>query len=807
MRKYILAIVALFVSAGSHAHVSAVPFPEIGSLRDVTHQAAFAIHTTYLPVTVTQITCDISTGVATGAAGPCASPTAGVCSGDQVTVNRVTSITAGTSNLNVTVNTFSSGDVGKYINVPGAGPGGGDLKRTIGSFTDPQNIVLAGGNANVTLSSVPTNIGYGSDVSLPLKQFNTWAIANQTGGKQVVLTMPASSNCWFGSQQGYTAAYPTGTSNNFNSFGNGINDLVVEGANSTWDSAGGSALYIGGGPVCHRGLTDANGCSARIDTVSAGSSTVTLTSASYAAGYSNRFNVGTWLFVGGLNPQLSNNNATTGYPQNLAYFDWRQVTAKCSNTVSCVGSTILTLNAPLTNTLLDTWPAYITGNATEADPGGPAAIWAMPNEWATSVEVKNLTMNQSGQISSSGRTVTLRNVTFPGLGGNCGIFPSQTETWSVYTGNWNQCIMETDKMVSNQIMDNVTIRKIDFQSSATTNLTITNSFLGIGGSGADGLNGTARFNNISDTQIFNFKPGSFAYGTSNQVVCTRCDVATFTYDGGIAQTFSEYTMTGGVLSFSHTFSNNSAPANRLFAGLPSNTYYVIGGSFSGPIGLFNGSAITDGVTDSSVQTNEVGGFPSFTSLSGATCCANLISHPAPQFTCDNCTGAPALVATNIQRGATPLAPMCEFSSLDYAPVSGAGNLSTLCPTGRIVSLTINVTQAYNGSNALTLNVLGVGGIETVNQAAGPPWASVVYNPRINLKQAGVRVITPSGVTCDTGGGPVGGACSGDVGLSLTSAAQWIKRSFTPSQGGTVYTGHTLTPLFTITAQMNQGVVN
>jgi hypothetical protein len=49
MRKYLLAIVALLFSASAQAHVSAVPFPDIGSLRDVTQHAAFGIYTTYLP--------------------------------------------------------------------------------------------------------------------------------------------------------------------------------------------------------------------------------------------------------------------------------------------------------------------------------------------------------------------------------------------------------------------------------------------------------------------------------------------------------------------------------------------------------------------------------------------------------------------------------------------------------------------------------------------------------------------------------------------------------------------------------------
>jgi hypothetical protein len=79
-------------------------------------------------------------------------------------------------------------------------------------------------------------------------------------------------------------------------------------------------------------------------------------------------------------------------------------------------------------------------------------------------------------------------------------------------------------------------------------------------------------------------------------------------------------------------------------------------------------------------------------------------------------------------------------------------------------------------------------------------------PSINLKQAGTRIITPSGVTCN--GSP--GACAGDTCIQPASGcyalpeAVWIKDPLGPGVFGTFSGG--VNPLFTITVQTDQGGV-
>ena len=81
------------------------------------------------------------------------------------------------------------------------------------------------------------------------------------------------------------------------------------------------------------------------------------------------------------------------------------------------------------------------------------------------------------------------------------------------------------------------------------------------------------------------------------------------------------------------------------------------------IGLFQMQAVTQDATNTYIQTNEVGGFPALASP------IFYRTHPASQFTCDACTGDPAVVATNVQSGATPLAPLGHLfaSELSHPP--------------------------------------------------------------------------------------------------------------------------------------------
>ena len=168
--------------------------------------------------------------------------------------------------------------------------------------------------------------------------------------------------------------------------------------------------------------------------------------------------------------------APYGFPPNQTFFEWRQVTAVDTATG------VITLDRPLSNTYLSTWPNYNQGSNFEADNGGPATIWAVDDTWNSTVEYRGLTINQEGQTYSPARHVTYRGVTF---GGGHGGIPTQNETWSAINTSFANVNMEIDKLIGTMTMDGVTIKQIVFQSSSTDlfvmkNSTVTNRLDGGG---------------------------------------------------------------------------------------------------------------------------------------------------------------------------------------------------------------------------------------------------------------------------------------------------------------------------------------
>lgn len=545
IRKWLLALAGLLVSASAQAHVSAVPFPEVGSLQDA-HKAAFAIFQTYAPPPNPQIFYNIVTdGGAT-------------CNGDKQTVTLTVSTGLFSPTVTVFSNQFSSpGDVGKAVKIPGAGNGGGDYATTIvtvGAFNGTSQTLTMSTNAGTALTSASKSVTYGSNDAPAFATFNTWARANQGSTNQTVLTIPNGANCWFGA-----ASTISGYATNF--WAAGINNLIVEGTGATIDSVDGSGFQLGALGTCFVGLTAPAGCSARIQTVSASSSTISLTAASYAAGYISRFSVGTRILIGGLDPQaLFDPNTGYGDPVNLWAFEWKTITAICNNTGSCPGAAVITIDSPLADSYSDQWPEYNDGDAFHSDGGGPASIWALNAGWDASFEYRGLTITQPGQTYAQGRNVTYRNVTFTGAHGG---IPTQNETFSAINTDYGFTNMETDKLVTTMFFDGVTIAKVVNQSTATKRLIIRNSTFTIG------LDGGAQYTEITDTDVKNWAPGIWVYGSlrlTDTTTCTRCTINSINYSfGPTSQSdYNYYTKSGSTITMPNGGAQGSGPGQRYF---------------------------------------------------------------------------------------------------------------------------------------------------------------------------------------------------------------------------------------------------
>lgn len=701
------------------------------------------------------------------------------CNGDFQKITRSITTNDGNTNLQVSVDTFTSGDVGKRIIVPGAAFAGGTISTTITAFVNAQNVTM-GQIAQTNLSGVSTDITYGTDDAPKFGAFNTWAVANQGVDNQVVLTVPTGAICWFGSRWANPLVISFGTY-----WAAGINNLIVEGTGATLTSIDGSGFQLGGDGMCFIGIASANGCSARIQTVSAGSSTVTLTASSLSSGYISRFTVGRWIMIGGLDPQGQFNQAY-GDPANNRYFEWRKITAVDGSTG------VITLDRPLDSDYLSTWPLYNAGDNFHSDNGGPATIWAVGstgNTWGITAEYRGLTINQGGQTYGKGKSVTYRNVTF---GGTNGAIPTENESWSAINVNYGAfTTLETDKLVGTMLFDNVNLHRLYNQSTATHLFVMRNSTI------TNAVFGTPTRTEITDSTMTLFRPGATGYGGSSSTVCVRCNVADFQLDGGVlvpSGSTSPFvmSMTGGLISFLNTDVYGEYPMTAVMTP-PNGNIYMGGGGYTS-LGLLNVQSMSQDATNTYVQTNEAGGFPGIT-------VTGLRTHPSPQWTCDDCSGDADIVRTNIQNGATAAAPLGSYARQAYAPTSAQGELGPVFVRGKLVSLTIDVTQAYTGTGSASLNATArFNNLGTVKQSDWTNWA---WGPVINLKQAGVRVITPGGVTCD--GAP--GACSGDT-INSTNGfppeAVWISNVFNPYMGSSFSGG--VNPQFTITMQTDQGVV-
>lgn len=490
---------------------------------------------------------------------------------------------------------------------------------------------------------------------------------------------------------------------------------------------------------------------------------------------------GTWLYA-------------CGFPPNQTYFEWRKITNVNA------GTGVITLDRPLTNTYLDTWPNYNSGNppgpgtcgGEQADNGGPATIWKVGfagAEWDVTVEYRGITFNTTaGQLYMGGKSTTFREVVF--TGGTLGAIPTQNETFAAYNTTWPASAIEVDKLIGTVILDTVSMHLLQFQSNSVDLLQIRNSIF------SSGLQGAGKRTEITDTSIADLWVGSYAYGnTAGPFICTRCAVSAWR-NNGVTQTgdTSGYSMSGGVISFPNTDAAGSGPYQRWASTIGKTIFFGTDApsGFYSTLGVFTVLGITQDATNTYIQTDQAGGFPDYASLGGAS--IQFRANGAQQFTSDDSTGDPSFTAMNIQAGATPLAPMMTYGYRAYAP-SVTGNAGSMTAIGKLTTFTVDVTQAYTGSGSLALRPAQFS-YPTVKQS---DWSSFDWFYSINLKQAGTRVVTPSGVTCD--GSP--GGCSGDTGLDVPEAV-WLWNNTSAWVIGTMSGG--VNPQFTITIQTDQGVV-
>lgn len=606
-----------------------------------------------------------------------------------------------------------------------------------------------------------------TDAAPAFAAFNRWAV---TQTALIQLTIPSGSVCAFTSEAG---AWWT----------RGIKNLLVIGYGATLTNKGSNnpGFFLGG-----TGQYQDNRHSARLETVAAGSSKVKL----LTPAQTSLFTVGGYALITGFDLQ-GVWQAPYGYPSNPHWFEYVKVISVDPNTGT------VTFAAPLQNTYKSTWPLYNSGSQFEVDAGGPATLYALDPSWDTQVEYRGLTISQdSVQTYANGRSVTYRDVKF--TGGGCAV-PTQNLLWQAINTDMSSCVMEVDKLITTMVLDRVTIHQIHFQSSSTDVVKISNSTI------KSQMIGTPKKAIISDTMIADFRPGAFAYGRTDEVICTNCVFPKFQITSIREAGFGDnpvqisYSMSNGVISYPNGTpilgaSNNGAGKVRLTVastnGLVSNdlvniagvsgTYEANGGykritvidathvdlpevSFSnsyksgGFLGLyaprwavpgtnllwegahgigpvFKVLDVTQDQNFTYIRTDYPGGFPAY---AGAKLAIRV--HPAPKFTCTNCSGSPdALDLSN----APPGVPLYSYSKRTYTAASAMVPGPTVSMWGKLSSAKFNVTTPYAGSGPLQFQLSQFNNWRVMDGTG----TLANFGPGINMAIAGQRAVTTTGVT-------------------------------------------------------------
>ena len=306
-------------------------------------------------------------------------------------------------------------------------------------------------------------------------------------GQDCTLTIPAGT-------------YRMGSHTNGFYWSTGMTSLTVNGtgASLVQDVADSGGVALGALNMGQVGIDDAAGKSARVQTVSAGATSVTLTTASASAGHISRATVGNWMAVASWDIQGLFQSAY-GWPPNHHFIDFVQIT-------SIVGDTINFAGQPLLHTHSSQWPELNRGSAFEGDNGGPATVYFLNADFGNTKVINGLTVTNDNLIKCEGLDFTFNG----GVSTSYPIYPSVNKTFRAIGHDASAAqSVEHDKYIDTCIVQGGSYTQWECQSSSTRLLT----FDGI--SFSSNLNGTVRntvVNNCTIANALNIGPTRYGRG-------------------------------------------------------------------------------------------------------------------------------------------------------------------------------------------------------------------------------------------------------------------------------------------------------
>lgn len=379
--------------------------------------------------------------------------------------------------------------------------------------------------------------------------------------------------------------------------------LVISGYGVTISAVSGCAVARDAGII--QGGDNAK--ETRIDTVSAGASTVILKT----AGETSRFSVGQWCLVGGINMQGA------GDPPNTGIFEHRKILS--------IGVGTLTFTEPLVNTYKDTWPVYNLGR------GGPATVFPMQGAWNQEVEVKGITFSDTGNLTyGKTRIIQWTDCTFDTYG-PC---PSTNLLFRAARCSANGFGgLEVDKNVHRIEFVDCNIRAVDFQSASVNELYVYNHTSTVATprwNGGASVSNTFINHTIGTGGIFRFGPMN--YGAMGPTTMTNCSAPS-------AEWFNQTTLFadmteegGGVLSYAGGPETGTAH----YWAVPGQNCVLLDATTLAFARSFQVSDVSQSGGRTYVTTNLP--FPVPGTINGETAPWRIASHPCADLTMVTCTG-------------------------------------------------------------------------------------------------------------------------------------------------------------------------
>lgn len=655
--------------------------------------------------------------------------------------------------------------------------------------------------------------------------FNAYGRAQTTG---VRLVIPAAT---------YHFASSFGA--NGPGFTVGVKDLVIDAYGATLDK-----LYLGTGfyqDDQHSGL---------IQSASAGATTLTLVNLSDAA----RFIVGNWICIMHYDMQGGGS-----FPPNPLQFEYRYVTA------IDLGTGIITVDRKILNSYSSTLPSYGEGSGFSMPSCGPARIYMMQPDWDRRLVVKGLTVTQATDIFGTCRSLHFIDCTFTCLpDSTAGTDITFTNCKAVVL---TTTVMEIDKLINNLSLDNLDSKILKIQSASVEKFELRNSRVTqIQGTAKHNVLdncdieklqlGTLSFGTTYSMVIRNCRVQDFAStgGLSHFVPSTslsngRFTLSKFQYAGfGTGPTDNNWILNSvyfvnDCLPFRITNVTDNGAANVTVTDGIFNSDNTVSTASSGPflvgdVGLYlkntsgiqnntkvatfidanhitvdkpttatgTGKTVTinramifvDTTLPATVNLTTVTGTGVYAGIAGY----NIKPHPCLDITVHGCAGSDQpRNLKNLNRAPSSI----PYGSYALYRCIG-GSYSAFNPSemwGYITKVRVNVRRAYTGTRP-TLFVgfgqFGIVGFATENSSG----ATIKYNPCVDTKTVGERIITP-GNTIGTAGA--------DTLLALTTFwisnsmfAPLLKTTTTGAQTDLTAENQTVWPIIDVEVFTDQGPV-